>query len=143
MPRGQVRSSYDFAGPQGLAQAVGYERSTAVLEHSPISDAGGLIDALPGGSDFSFGDLTANRADVRFVAATGSESVAKAMQLRLQNALATDHFFPPTVDFPKDLTVDEFRRDSLASGVDATVKSLARSKSGGRLRCDLIPMGTE
>jgi hypothetical protein len=88
----------------------------AVLEHPLVSDAGGLmkeqLDALTGGSGFSFGDLTADRAGVRFAsAATGSESVAKAMQLRLQDGFAVDDFFPPTVDFPENLTVDEFRRD--------------------------------
>jgi hypothetical protein len=87
----------------------------AVLEHPLISDAQGLmkeqLDALARGSGFSFGDLTADRAGVRFAsAATSSESMAKAMQMRLQTGFALDDFFPTTVDFPENLTVEEFRR---------------------------------
>jgi hypothetical protein len=87
-----------------------------VLEHPLVSDAGGLmkeqLDALTRGSGFSFGDLTADRAGVRFaVAATGSESVAKAMQLRIQDGFTVDDFFPSTIDFPENLTLEEFRRD--------------------------------
>jgi hypothetical protein len=87
----------------------------AVLEHPLVSDAGGLmkeqLDALTRGSGFSFGDLTADRAGVRFAStATGSESLAKAMQSRLQNNFAMDDFFPPRVDFPENLTLEEFRR---------------------------------
>jgi hypothetical protein len=93
----------------------------AVLEHPLISDAGGLmkeqLDALTGGSGFSFGDLTADRAGVRFAsAATGSEPLAKAMQSRLQNSFTVDDFFPLIVDFPENLTVDEFRRNFDAVG---------------------------
>lgn len=88
----------------------------AVLEHPLISDAGGLmkeqLDALTGGSGFSFGDLTADRAGIRFAtAATSGERAAKAMQVRIQHGYSTDDFFPRTVDFPENLTVEQFRRD--------------------------------
>jgi hypothetical protein len=70
------------------------------------------LDALTRGSGFSFCDLTAERAGVRFASvATGWESLAKAMQLRLQNSFAANDFFPPTADFPENLTVEEFRRN--------------------------------
>jgi hypothetical protein len=88
----------------------------AVLEHPLISDAGGLmkeqLDALTGGSGFSFGDLAADRAGVRFAAsATYSEAAAKAMQELLQNAFAVDNFFPPAADLPENLTTEQFRRE--------------------------------
>jgi hypothetical protein len=88
----------------------------AVLEHPLVSDAGGLmkeqLDALTGGSGFSFGDLAADRAGVRFAAsATHSDVAARAMQVRLQKGFVEDDFFPPFADLPENLTVEQFRRD--------------------------------
>jgi hypothetical protein len=88
----------------------------AVVENSLISDAGGLLkeelDALTHGSGFSFGDLTADRAGVRFTrAATASEAAALAMQARLQKGYVVDDFFPPVSDLPEHLTVEQFRHD--------------------------------
>jgi hypothetical protein len=88
----------------------------AVLEHPLVSDAGGLmkeqLDALTRGSGFSFGDLAADRAGVRFAAAaTYSEEAAKAMQARLRGGFAVDDYFPPAADLPENLTVEQFRRD--------------------------------
>ena len=88
----------------------------AVLENPFVSDAGGIIkeelDALAQGSGFSFGDLAADRAGVRFAqAATASESAARALQRRLQRGYLEDDFFPPASDLPENLTVAEFRRD--------------------------------
>jgi len=88
----------------------------AVLEHPLVSDAAGLmkeqLDALTQGSGFSFGDLAADRAGVRFAAAaTHSRGAAEAMQARLQRGFAVDEYFPPAADLPEDLTVEQFRRD--------------------------------
>ncbi|MDH4131070.1 MAG: hypothetical protein OEW17_07930 [Gemmatimonadota bacterium] len=88
----------------------------AVLEHPLVSDAAGLmkeqLDALTQGSGFSFGDLAADRAGVRFAAAaTHSTTAAEAMQARLRDGFAVDEFFPPAADLPEDLTVEQFRRD--------------------------------
>ena len=71
----------------------------AVLGHPIVSDAGGLmkeqLDTLTNGSGFSFGDLAADRAGVRFaLAATRSDSAADAMQERLQSAFAREGLFP-------------------------------------------------
>jgi hypothetical protein len=87
----------------------------ALFEHPLISDAAGLmkeqLDALTRGSGFSFGDLAADRAGVRFAqVATTSETAARATRIRLQNAFVVDDFFP-LVDFPEDLTVEQFRRE--------------------------------
>src|SRR6185436_867681 len=88
----------------------------AVLEHPLVSDAGGLmkeqLDALTHGSGFSFGDLAADRAGVRFAqAATDTETSARAMQTRLGESYTADDFFPPVSDLPENLTVEAFRRD--------------------------------
>jgi hypothetical protein len=87
----------------------------AVLEHPLVSDAGGLmkeqLDALTLGSGFSFGDLAADRAGVRFAAAaTGDETTATAMQARLKQDFQLNDFFPPAIDFPENLTVEQFRQ---------------------------------
>jgi len=88
----------------------------AVLEHPLVSDAGGLmkeqLDALTGGSGFSFGDLAADRAGVRFAAAaTHSEAAARAMRAMLQKGVAVDSIFPPAADLPENLTTEQFRRE--------------------------------
>lgn len=104
-----LRGRGDWSKHYALSAAL------AVLEHPLISDVGGLmkeqLDALAPDSGFSFGDLTADRAGVRFAsAATLSEPLAKAMQLRLQDGFIVDDFFPPSIGFPENLTVKEFRR---------------------------------
>ena len=104
-----IRGRDDWARHYTLSAAI------AVLHHPLLSDAGGLIkeqlDALTRGSGFSFGDLAANRAGVRFAdAATDSETGARAMQMRLQNGWVLEDFFPSMSDLPEDLTVEEFRK---------------------------------
>ena len=87
----------------------------AILEHPRLSDAGGLmkeqLDALTLGSGFSFGDLAADRAGVRFaVAATTSEDSAEKMQLLLQGPFKLDEFFPKILDLPENLTVQDLHQ---------------------------------
>jgi hypothetical protein len=88
----------------------------AVLGHPAVSDAGGLmkeqLDTLTKGSGFSFGDLAADRAGVRFaLAATRSDSAAAAMQARLQSGFTQRDFFPLEIPFPENLSTEEFRHD--------------------------------
>ena len=90
--------------------------SLAVLEHPLVSDAGGLIkeqlDALTGGSGFSFCDFAADRAGVRFAdSATNSEEDANAMQDLLAKKFVVDNFFPPVSDLPENMTTEQFRRE--------------------------------
>jgi hypothetical protein len=111
-----VRAGTTLHGRHDWVRHYCLSAALAVVENSLISDAGGLIkeelDALTHGSGFSFGDLTADRAGVRFAwAATDSERAALAMQARLQEGYVADDFFPPAADFPENLTVEQFRRD--------------------------------
>ena len=74
-----MRGREDWARHYALSAAL------AVLEHPLVSDAAGLmkeeLDALTHGSGFSFGDLAADRAGVRFAdAATHSEVDEQAME---------------------------------------------------------------
>ena len=87
-----------------------------VLENPFASDASGLmkeqLDALAHGSGFSFTDLAADRAGVRFAeAATDSEPAATAMQARLRKGYEAADYFPRNCNLPENLTVEEFRRD--------------------------------
>jgi hypothetical protein len=106
----------------------------AVLEHPLVSDAGGLVkeqlDTLARGSGFSFGDLTADRAGVRFAtASTESEPAAINMKSRILSGFAVDDFFPRIVDFPENLPLEQFRRDFGAVGSARYRQELSRIES--------------
>jgi hypothetical protein len=106
----------------------------AVLEHPLVSDAGGLVkeqlDILARGSGFSLGDITADRAGVRFAtASTESESAAINMKSRIQSGFAVDDFFPRIVDFPENLPLEQFRRDFGAVGSPRYRQELSRIES--------------
>jgi hypothetical protein len=110
-----VRAGTTLRGREDWVRHYCLSAALAVVEHAVISDAGGLLkeelDALTHGSGFSFGDLAADRAGVRFTrAATYSEPAALAMQARLQNGYAAADFFPPAADWPERLTLEQFRR---------------------------------
>ena len=111
-----VRSGTTLRGRNDWARHYCLSAALAVVENPFVSDAGGLIkeelDALTHGSGFSFGDLAADRAGVRFAeAATDSERAADAMRVRLQNGYIIDDFFPSISDLPENLTVEQFRQD--------------------------------
>ncbi|HEX5223435.1 MAG TPA: hypothetical protein VFZ59_27995 [Verrucomicrobiae bacterium] len=111
-----VRSGTTLRGRDDWARHYCLSAALAVVENPFVSDAGGLIkeelDALTHGSGFSFGDLAADRAGVRFAeAATQSEKAADAMQVRLGNGYTVDDFFPKISDLPENLTLEQFRQD--------------------------------
>jgi hypothetical protein len=122
-----LRQGLTLRGREDWARHYALSAALAVLEHPLVSDAGGLmieqLDALTGGSGFSFGDLAADRAGVRFaVAATRSEAAAKSMQARLQSGFAVDDFFPPVADGPRI----SWRINSAASMVEWAANVTAR-----------------
>lgn len=70
-----------------------------------------LMDAAPGGSGFSFVDLSADRAGIRFaVLATKDARSAQKMQTRIRQELQTHDFLPEVQDLPEGLTRDEFQQ---------------------------------
>jgi hypothetical protein len=116
----RARTAFDGLGGMRLRGREDWSRhfclsaALAVLEHPLVSDAGGLmkeqLDALSRGSGFSFGDLAADRAGVKFAeAATRSGAAATAMRTRLLNGATVDDIFPPVADLPENLTVEQFR----------------------------------
>jgi len=111
-----LRPGTTLRGREDWARHYCLSAALAVMETPFMSDTGGLIkeelDAVARGSGFSFGDLAADRAGVRFAqAATASESAAQAMQARLQAGYSADDLFPAAGDLPENLTIEQFRRD--------------------------------
>jgi hypothetical protein len=107
-----------------------------VLGHPLVSDAGGLmkeqLDALTPTSGFSFGDLAADRAGVRFGSiATSSEEAARTMQARIRGRYSLNDFFPVTLEFPENLNVAQFRSDF--GGVGTSRYNLQISKIDAQL----------
>jgi hypothetical protein len=110
-----LRNGTTLRGRADWARHYSLSAALALLRHPFVSDAAGLIkeqlDALTRDSGFSFADLAADRAGVRFAAAaTHSETAAAAMQARLEHGFGVADFFPPVDDLPENLTVEEFRR---------------------------------
>jgi hypothetical protein len=114
----------------------------AVLEHPLISDAGGLmkeqLDTLTRGSGFSFGDLAADRAGVRFAfASVRSDAAAGAMQSRLRAGYSKDDFFPPQLPFPENLSIEEFRANFGRVGSDR-YESITTAIEASLDRCNAL-----
>lgn len=109
-----LREGTTLDGRADWPQHYTVSAALAVLENPLISEAGGLmkeqLDALTQGSGFSFADLAADRAGVRFAgAATRSEDSARALQARLRGSFALSDLFPPAADLPENLSVEQFR----------------------------------
>lgn len=116
--------------------------AVTVLKHPVVSDAGGLmkeqLDTLTRGSGFSFGDLVADRAGVRFAfAATQSDSAARAMQARLRSGFSSKDFFPLEVQFPENISIEEFQHNFGRVGSER-YKSMAREIEASLDRCSAL-----
>ena len=78
-----------------------------VLASQAPSDAAGLLKEeldADGGSGFSFGDLTADRAGTSFaLAATRDDAAARALQERIAAGFRVDDFFPDASDLPEGI----------------------------------------
>ncbi len=116
-----LRKGTTLRGHTDWPQHFTLSAALAVLENPFVSDAGGLmkeqLDALAKGSGFSFTDIAADRAGVRFAnAATNSDEDALAMQEILKNKFDMDDFFPSIADLPEKLTTEQFRQEYKAVG---------------------------
>jgi hypothetical protein len=121
-----LRGREDWAGHFCLSAVL------TVLENPFVSHAGGVLieelDAPARGSGFSFSDLAADRAGVKFARAATDSEAANAMQVRLQGNFAVDDFFPPVSDLPENLTVEQFRHDYSGVGDQRYRRKAAKSK---------------
>jgi hypothetical protein len=68
-----------------------------------------MKDSTPGGSGFSFVDMLANKAGIRFaVVATQDADSARDLQLRIAKGVDTADFFPSIDGLPEGLSQDDF-----------------------------------
>jgi hypothetical protein len=92
-----------FVTTAGIQVAAGSGISNFIGEAKEVSDA-------EGPSGFSFTDIAADRAGVRFAeVATGSESSARKLQDTLASSPAERDFFPKVGDLPEGLSEGEFK----------------------------------
>lgn len=70
-----------------------------------------LKDSAPGGSGFSFVDMAANKAGIRFaVVATRDADSARSMQKRIRSGVRRDQFMPEIDGLPEGISDEEFQR---------------------------------
>jgi uncharacterized protein YfiM (DUF2279 family) len=71
-----------------------------------------MKDSTPGGSGFSFVDMAANKAGIRFAgAATRTAQSARNLQLLIARGVTTDYFFPDISGLPEGISQDTFRSE--------------------------------
>jgi hypothetical protein len=104
-----------LAGRIDLQQHFIYSAAIQIFANQGVGDVIGelkeLIDSSDGGSGFSFADLMADRAGVRFAnIATGSDQSALALQkLMAQEPLLEDQLFPSIIDLPEGISEADFK----------------------------------
>lgn len=82
--------------------------------NAPVGDSIGVLkeklDSAKGGSGFSFADLLADRAGVRFAqAATRDRAAAEQLQQLLSGPFVIDDIFPPAGDLPEGISDAAFQ----------------------------------
>lgn len=110
-----------FTTTAAIQVAAGSSVSNLIGEAKEVSDADGP-------SGFSFSDLAADRAGVRFAeVATSSEASARALQSALAAGAKESDFFPRVGDLPEGLSDDAFKAqygDIDAPAYEAVVKQI-------------------
>jgi hypothetical protein len=111
-----LRRRVTLNGRHDLSQHFWVSAALAVLSNEKHSMTVGitkeLMDATPGGSGFSFVDLTADRAGILFaVASTRNAESARAMQLRIQNGVRIADFCPDIRNLPEGISRDDFQQE--------------------------------
>jgi uncharacterized protein YfiM (DUF2279 family) len=108
-----LRRRITLKGRHDLSQHFWVSAALAVLSDEGRSMTVGLtkemMDATPGGSGFSFVDLTADRAGNLFtVAATRNAESASAMQSGIRSGVRVEDFCPDVRGLPEGLSRDDF-----------------------------------
>jgi hypothetical protein len=85
-----------------------------------------LKDSTSGGSGFSFVDMAANKAGIRFaVVATRDADSARSMQLRILQGVNTHQFVPDISHLPEGISGDQFQAEYGGLGGTKTREILA------------------
>lgn len=111
----RARSGAALHGREDWPRHFALSAAIAVATHPFVSSASGLLkeelDSLSGGSGFSFGDLLADQAGIRFAAAaTRSRESATELAQRIDLEFKPGDFFPPAEDLPEHLSAENFRQ---------------------------------
>jgi hypothetical protein len=98
-----------------LQQHFIYSATIHLLTNQNVSDTVGeakeLLDSIKGGSGFSFVDLLADRAGVRFAQiAIGSPSSAAALQQFFSQERSEAELFPPKARLPEGISQQNFEQ---------------------------------
>ena len=114
--RASIRHRIQVRGRNDLSRHFWVSAALTVLSGEKRATTVGVTkemkDSLPGGSGFSFVDMVANKAGIRFAkVATKHEASARAMQLRIAEGLIIDDFFPEIEGLPEDIPRDEFQSE--------------------------------
>lgn len=98
------------------------------------------IDSQAGGSGFSFADLLANMAGMRFAErATASDASARQVQAGLAEGFRVDSIFPFAADLPEGIPANSFERDY--GGVEGAAYARLVRELEYRLQ-EMPPLGT-
>lgn len=114
--RAAIREHVRIHGRSDLSQHFWVSAALTVLSDPARALTVGLAkelkDSIPGGSGFSFVDMLANKAGIRFaVVATQNVDSARDLQRRLAKGVATADLFPAIDGFPEGLSQDAFRTE--------------------------------
>jgi len=138
----KLHSRITVRGRNDLTRHFWVSAALAILsDQSRSMDVGiakELMDATPGGSGFSFVDLTADRAGALFAgAATKNPQSADDFQAKIKQGFAIPDFFPEIDGLPQGIDGDDFRNEYGGLGGTETRKIVAEIQS--RLaKCSLL-----
>jgi len=109
----KVRGGTTLRGRADWTRHFTVSGALTVMSAVAPSDAAGLLKEeldADGGSGFSFGDLTADRAGTTFAeVATRDEARAAAIQARLAGGFRVDEYFPRAEDMPEGIPDDQLQ----------------------------------
>jgi hypothetical protein len=120
-----IRNRITLRGRNDLARHFWVSAALSVLSDESRSMTVGIgkemMDATPGGSGFSFVDLTADRAGTLLAgAATSDAKSARDLQLRIRRGVVIADFFPEFQGLPEGLSSDQFQAEYGGLGGEKT-----------------------
>jgi hypothetical protein len=125
--RAAIRRKSTLMGRQDLSMHFWVSAALTVLSDETRALTVGLVkemkDSTEGGSGFSFVDMAANKAGIRFaVRATQDATSARSMQLRVLNGADRYRFMPDIDGLPEGITGDQFQSMYGGMGGQETVR---------------------
>lgn len=141
----QLHQRISVRGRNDLSRHFWVSAALAVLSDERRSmDVGitkELMDATPGGSGFSFVDLTADRAGTLLAGiATRSSDSASDLQMKIRGGIEIDDFFPEIDGLPEGISRDDYQNKYGGLGGAETNRIVEEIRS--RLaKCSLLELG--